>query len=379
MHATGFRLLTPLTAALMAAGLAVVTATATAQAAPIRQAAGSDCNIETSSVASPNVLLLGESTTVRLRVRGNCPGEAPPLHIVLVIDGSGTMQGERSRQLRDSAEALIQGLRLAEHPKTQAGVVSFQSVASTLCGLTNDERFLVGCVRRLGSSGGSSIDRGIIEGLKVLLMGRPAPDAVQPLDVMVLVTDGGNITGCPPLQGAALKTKAAGIQLLVACISRACDDACLRGCASTEAQVYRLDHPGQLAERLTAPLAALSGIPLRLLTIVETLAPGMSLLPGSAAPAALLSPDGRTLTWTVALPNAVGTEVSYRLRPQDAGYHAISQGASATYADAQGRAGQSPFPVPKVSVFRLGTMGMGDGRGGDAKRHRPVNPMARSW
>lgn len=334
--------------------LGLASCPATASAAPIRQAAASTCSLDAASAASPSVLLLGESTSVRLKVRSDCPGAALPLHIALVLDASGTMQGERGKQLRASAEELIHGLLLSANPTTQVGVVSFQSLATTLCKLTNDERLVVGCVRKLGGSGGSAIDRGILEGLKVLLMGRPAPDALQPLDVLVLVTDGDNGTGCGPMQNAALQAKAAGVQLLVACIGRACDNACLRDCASNSGQVYRLDGPGQLAGRLAAPLAALTGLPLRHLTIVETLAPGMALIPDSTAPPAQVSADRRTITWTLALPNPAGIEVGYRLKPEQAGHHAVSEGAVAAYTDAQGRGGQATFPVPRVSVFRLG-------------------------
>ncbi len=128
---------------------------------------------ESNKVAYPNVLLLGEETNITLTVRALCAPEAFPLHIVLVLDASGSMAGQKNQELKAAVKQMVRELDLDERPLIQMGIVQFNSTAKALCQLTNDAGRLSSCANKVGANGGTAIDLGIREGLKVLTRGRP--------------------------------------------------------------------------------------------------------------------------------------------------------------------------------------------------------------
>ena len=83
----------------------------TASAAPAAQRE-SACEANPGKEAYPNVLLLGETTTITLTFNAVCAGETNPLHMVFVLDESGSMQGDPINQLQQAVKTIIRGMDL---------------------------------------------------------------------------------------------------------------------------------------------------------------------------------------------------------------------------------------------------------------------------
>jgi hypothetical protein len=160
----------------------------------------STCQAEPNKIANPNVILLGETVDITLTVRANCASETAPLHIVMVLDGSGSMAGAPTQDMKKAAAELIRKLEMDRNPGIQVGVVEFNTQARTLCQLTNQESRAVGCVNNVQANGGTAIDLGILEGLQVLRRGRRTE--IPPREVMIVLSDGGNNAGCDPVLAA---------------------------------------------------------------------------------------------------------------------------------------------------------------------------------
>ncbi len=105
-------------AVLFSLGLALaplLPADAAPQAAvPQQRGEESTCVPESNKVAYPNVLLLGEETNITLTVRALCAPEAFPLHIVLVLDASGSMAGQKNAELKAAVKQMVRQLDLDE-------------------------------------------------------------------------------------------------------------------------------------------------------------------------------------------------------------------------------------------------------------------------
>ena len=65
-----------------------------ALAKPLAQNESSPCNVNADRTVSPGFILRGERAKVSLDLGIECPGEEA-LHIVLVLDASGSMAGPR--------------------------------------------------------------------------------------------------------------------------------------------------------------------------------------------------------------------------------------------------------------------------------------------
>jgi hypothetical protein len=295
-------------------------------------------------------LLLGEPVAVTLAVQSACPVEEIPLHIVFVMDGSGTMAGEPGVRIQQTARDTIDlMMSKATTALVQAGVVEFNASARTLCELTSSADQAKGCLGQVGAAGPSCVDCGIREGLKLLIAGRRS-GAMPINEVMVVLSDSLNAAGCPPVITAARQAKAQGVIVMTACASNACDVQCLREAASSPRYAFAIDQHQNL-------LAAFGRIARDSFThalalrwaITETLPANMALVPGSANPPAVISPAGDRLVWT--LSSRAPVTVTYRLRPAAPGVHPTSLGARATMWDSRDRAVTTEFPLPLVSVL----------------------------
>jgi len=172
---------------------AVLSSAAPVQAAPdtslvMQGREESPCLAEPAKSAYPQTLLLGERTTITLRVLAMCAGEVYPLHIVLVLDGSGSMEGDKLRQMKSAATEMVRNLDMANYVNTRVGVVEFSAAAKTNAPLTNDTQRVISGINRIQATDGTAIDAGITQGMKELLKARrDAPKGSQINEVMVSV------------------------------------------------------------------------------------------------------------------------------------------------------------------------------------------------
>ncbi|RIL08344.1 hypothetical protein DCC79_14045 [bacterium] len=328
--------------------------TAEPTAAPTATPAPSACIADATKYAYPHTVLLGETLSITLTFRAVCPAGATPLHVVLVLDASGSMAGEPSRQMKDAAKMLIDRLDLQNNPSTQVGVVQFNAGATTLCELTNTSGQAKACVSRVAAEGGTCVDCGIHEGLRVLLSGRRKAQGANAInEVMVVFADGANNAGCDAVLQAARQAKAQGIVVITVCLGPGCDTQCMRQAASSARYFFEIgDTAGLMAvfERIRTDVLS---IDLRRLTLVDVLPPNMQLVPDSAVPAADVSADGRTLKWVQTFVPSDGLTVTFKARPLEVGRHPTNVVARVDFVDKLDAAGSAVFPVPFVDVMAV--------------------------
>lgn len=102
------------------------------------------------------------------------------ISIALVIDGSGSMDGERIENARRAVEACIENM----DPATQElSIVMYDDGIENLCALTNDKAELRAGAERITADGGTNIPVGLLEGIKSL-------ENAAGTRAIILMTDG---------------------------------------------------------------------------------------------------------------------------------------------------------------------------------------------
>lgn len=343
---------------LLATSMMTLAATLTLAASPAASAppsptpATSDCSVQPRRSVFPELLLAGEAATVTLGLGVACPQSFSPLHLVLVLDSSASMSEEAARRITESARRVVQQLIGVGSPLPRFGIVSFNHSARIRCPLTDDSARLDACLSHLRPSGGRAIERGLQTGLKALQAGHTLRTRrYTPNDVMILISSGNNDRGCGDAQRMARRVKDVGVLLITLGVDRTSDATCLRTLASSPR--YHFDDVEALLpifEPVHYTLRS-SRLLLRRLELVETLAPGIALIEGSAAPAATLSDDERSLRWSFAPVVDKGITVTYRVRPLAAGRLVGSSGSRADFIDNLNFPGGLDLPPTWLTVL----------------------------
>jgi hypothetical protein len=338
----------------LALGLAlagIYSATPPAAAAPLRRIpAPSPCLAVGEATVQPRLLLLGETTAVTLALRVVCPVEPPiPLHVVLVIDGSGSVEAESRAGIKQAAGRLVDAIA-RNYPESRIGVAGADARARSPCPLTGELDQVKQCIDRAGAGGSAAGDAGIREGLRVIFAGRrAAADADAISEVMVWFSSGKYDRGCDPLLGAASQVKRQGIIMITACLGGDCDTPCLRAAASSSRYFFTdIDSLLRVFDRIRSDAARLG---VRRVTIIDVLPPTVAYVPLSAEPEAVLSPAGDQLVWTVNFVPPDGLTVTLRLRPLHAGRHSVSLETVAEFIDNKNHTGSFTYPAITVTVL----------------------------
>jgi Mg-chelatase subunit ChlD len=335
------------------ASLATLTPAVASGQLAVPQQNESSCSSEHHKVAFPDILLLGETTTITLTVHADCASELFPLHIVFVLDASGSMEGQPTRQMKNAVTNVIEDLDLANNPTTKVGVVQFNDKAQTLCQLTNNTNRLRGCVNQVAADGGTAIDAGVTEGLKVLYRGRSeVEDKASLQEVMVVVSDGENNNRCGPVLDAARQAKATALVATV-CVGAACDAQCMRQAATSARYFFTANNANGLTEVLNKIRADILNITLRRLTVADTLPANMAYVPDSAEPEPdRIGPNGDELEWQLNHVPKDGVTITFRVKPLEVGYHPTNIVAFGEFLDNKNRKGEFVYEVPHVTVLQ---------------------------
>jgi RHS repeat-associated protein len=170
-------------------------------------------------------------------VTADCPGQLQHLDVVLVLDRSGSMAGQRLTDAKSAAKTFVDFMLLAEGD--QVGLVSFQSTGRVDRQLTNDGASVKAAVDAITAGGGTDIASGITAAHAELISARHNPASTP---VMIVLSDG----GASPPTAAANAAKADGIRLITVGIGDA-NETVLRPVASSESDYHKAPTSADLA------------------------------------------------------------------------------------------------------------------------------------
>lgn len=181
-------------------------------------------------------LSVGARTAITYSLIHRAPLPGDEQSVVLLLDASASMLGEKGEAARRAAHSLVEGLHLADDPGSVVAIVEFDSEPRTLCSFTDDPAELGRCIAEHRAGGGTAI-AAALEYARWLLLSRP-PGTGERYEAVVLLSDGNNAAGCDPVLGSARELRRQGIQLASVCLDYKCDSDCLRQACSTPDDYY---------------------------------------------------------------------------------------------------------------------------------------------
>ncbi len=343
-----------LTAGVLGLSLAAGLGTASSMATPTPTATATiepgTCRADVAKLA-PERAYLHQAMPITLTFEALCVGITYELHAVLVMDGSVSMEGKKSRDMKEAATEFVKDLKLDDNPETRLGVVDFNTRGRTLTWLTNDEVRVIGGIRRVQAQGDKVIAAGIGEGLKVLMRGRSGRKYGDH-EVMLVFTDGLIDGNCRDELAAANQAKSQGVLMITICVGSECDDRCLRQMASSPRYYFQLEQMGQIRLVFQSIRDELTNIVAKRVTVTEKLPANMRLVPDSVDPEpTAISPDGRELTWQTNFVPKDGVTYALQVEPQELGSHPTNEEAIADFLNNLNWHATAVFPVPTVLVI----------------------------
>lgn len=300
------------------------------------------CRYFPGKTAAPGSVDLWDDVEVRLFVRGGCGSDTTTelLDIVLVLDRSGSMEGDRLRVLKGAALNFAADVNLGT---TRLGVVSFHDDAELEVGLTDDAVRIRSAIVGLEAEGGTRLDRGLYEARVEL--GRRARRGARA--VFVVLSDGGSSYDAAKREadlakGRGVEIYAVGIQAWEGLMREVASDDDHYFAADSARFLYGIFE--RIAERVTTSTL------FRSIEVVDRLPENMTYVTGSAEPTATWDAAAGTLTWQLADVPFTGFALRYLVRPGQAGDWPTNVEAWADYVDGFEATGRLRFPVPTVSV-----------------------------
>jgi hypothetical protein len=318
-------------------------------------------SLTTDKSVDPTVIYLRgtgipDETTVTLTVTGigDPQIETFPMDVVLVMDKSGSMAGQK---MVDAQAAAIDFCFNLEIDFDQSSLVSFNDMASVNSGLTPDHNSTMIAILGLVPGGGTAIGFGIYVAQNELTSSRHRPGS-EP--VIVLMSDGDNNSGPDPVIEADI-AKAQGTIIYTIGLGAGANETLLRAIASDPDSEFYFFAPssadldsiyGSIHEHLSN-LAAMD------VFATEILADSLEYVPGSFS-IDPLSISGDTTVWDLGNMNIDDSwVVTFNITASDTGHLPVDDypNAEATYINYVGEFDSVAFPQAYIDVI-LSTTGV---------------------
>lgn len=284
-----------------------------------------------------------ESVILRLGVKAD-PGvtlrRRAPLNLALVLDRSGSMEGNKMRRLREAARQAVGRLRSDD----VLTIIAFDSSAKVIlpAGKVGNRRAALRAVEGLEAGGSTALYGGVSQGLRQLreYKGR---DRVSRL---ILISDGlANVGPSTPSELAGLGREAGGLGIPVTTFGLGLDfgeDLMTRLALASDGNHAFIPDEGGLAAYFDKELGEALAVTARDLVIEITLKPGVRF---KSSLDREVEADGRVIRWKLnQLPGGVEKRLLLELEAPALGEGAAADLASAkvVYADSSGRS-QAPL------------------------------------
>ena len=310
---------------------------------------GPPCRVTGDKTASPGEVPPGGEATVTLSLSGHdgtCLPERKPADVALVLDVSGSMDGQPIVDAKTAAKGFVDRL---EPGIDQSALVTFADSGSVKAVLGAYAGGIRAAIDGVGAAGSTNMAEGLA--LARAELDGPRHRAANAKAIILLSDGHPNVGGDPRAEAAA--AKAAGARVFTIGLGNDVDPALLRDVATSPSDYFFAPTSDQLAAIYQQISGLLGGSPATDITITDTLSPNVTLVPNSftGAPLPTVSPDGRTLTWRIP---RLGLETmiwTYRVKlTTTPGLWPTNVSATATYTDSRGQPGSVVFPIPQVRV-----------------------------
>jgi Mg-chelatase subunit ChlD len=305
---------------------------------------GEGCTFLRDKRAAPPRITIGDTVGVTLTVTGQCLGQGQGADIVLVVDRSGSMEGQKLAAAKAAVAAFAGDLDFAQ---SRAGMVIFNLEAELRVPLSADPGAVLAGLSSFDAGGGTDIGKAVdVAADELRANGRPG---VEP--IIVLMTDGRPDNAEIDADDAALRARSAGIRLFTIGFGPDTDAGLMRRMASSADDYFFAPTEAELAGIYLEIARRISGsVILETATITDVVPANMDFVVGSAQPLATWDAPSRTITWRISEARA-GLTLSYRLRPTQTGTHPTNVEARMRYRDGLQSPGELVFPIPRVTVL----------------------------
>jgi len=304
------------------------------------------CTATGDKVARPTAVTLGAAVDLELSLKIRCrAGTEPRADVMLVVDRSNSMDGDKLAKARAAAKRFVAGLDLGRH---RVGVVSFSDLVTLDQPLSADGAAILATIDGMRADGRTDI-AGALD-LALRHIGEAArPEA---LPVVLLLTDGRPSREGQPYVDAvrqAERARARGALIYSIGLGEATDvDAVLlTQIAGSAARYFYAPQPEDLDaiyDQLSRTIGAVVATDVE---VVDELGADVDYVPESAVPAATV--EGRRVTWNVGALPADGARFRLKVVPNRTGRVRTNTQAAARYV-AEGARYSFTFPVPEVDV-----------------------------
>ncbi|MGD0258717.1 MAG: VWA domain-containing protein, partial [Verrucomicrobiota bacterium] len=218
--------------------------------------------VQTNSSLTLTNLALSDSGVYQVTVSGACGSASssatltvdacfPAVDVMLVIDRSGSMSGQKYNDARQACSNFVQNLNFSTNAD-QAGLVSYNSAASLDQTLTNNLQALDQAIHSIpAASGNTSISLGLQTAQTELLSSRHNPQA---LPVLILLSDGlptGSDTKSNALY-VATQAKNAGTLIFTVGLGADVDPVLMAGIAASSSDYFFTTNSSQLSALFNA-------------------------------------------------------------------------------------------------------------------------------
>lgn len=309
------------------------------------------CTVTGNKTAAPTRVKVGDPVTLDLSLSIRCrPGTEPRADVMLILDRSNSMAGDKLARARAAAGSFVAGLDLSRH---RVGVVTFSDLTTLDLPLTGDGPAIQAVLGAIRSDGRTDIASALDLALRHLAAyGRP-----EALPVILLLTDGKPSRDGQPYVDAvrqAERARASGALVYAVGLGdpKDVDGTLLTEVAGAPERYFYAPRSEDLDPIYQALSKTIGGVVATELEVVDELGPDVEYIAGSAAPAAELS--GRQLRWALSTLPRDGASFRLQVRPTRTGRLNTNTQAVARYV-ADGVRYSFTFPVPMIDVIDLPT------------------------
>ncbi len=282
--------------------------------------------------------------TITVEAVGDASVAAAPVDTMLVIDNSGSMDGQKLKDAQTAASDFVDNMNLGAD---QVGVAQFASSASVVQQLTVDGNAAKNAINSLSSGITTNMGGGINAAQAELQSSHHKPGN---LPVIALLSDGHANAGVDPVVAAAA-AKSAGTHIITIGLGSGADETTLKSVASTPNDYHYAPTSAELNGIYQSIGTTLNTLAASNVVVQEVLSSLANYVPGtfSVDPTSISDAD-KKLTWNIGLMTVGQTwVVSFDILQEDVGLTSVVDESKVSYTNSKGQ--QSEKISPKTECL----------------------------